>query len=89
MLPVLMAEAGHPVQSGDLVTLPEGGKVKDRAEEIIEFAAEREHRSTDVDQFAGAFPDDMDAEHYAGFGVKQQLEHPDVVADYLSRAISR
>src|SRR5271166_3194078 len=79
----LEAEAGHPVQGGDFVTLPQRGKVKDRTEEIIEFAAEREHSSTDVDQFAGAFTDDVDAEHFTGFGVKQELEHPNVVAEYL------
>ena len=54
--------------------------VEDRREEIVEAAAERDHRLTNVDQLRRAAADAVAAEQAPIFAVEQHLEHALIVA---------
>ena len=42
-------------------------------DKIIDFSTERQHRLTDMDQFAGPLADDVSAEQLAGLAVEDQF----------------
>ena len=76
----------HPVDAVErrrLVALGQGRVVEHRVHEVVDLAAETQHRLTDVDQFAGAFADDVDAEQFAGVGAEDDLQQTGDVADDL------
>src|SRR5262245_2726193 len=50
-----------PIERGGLVALGQCGIVEDRVDEVVDRAAECQDGLADVDQFAGALADDMDA----------------------------
>src|SRR5437667_5812637 len=72
------------VEGRDLVAFRQGRVVEHRVDEVVDRAAERQHRLTDVDQLAGTLADDVDAEQLAGLAVKDQLEEPGDVAEDLA-----
>src|SRR5579885_697215 len=74
----------QPVKRRRLVTFCERRIVEDRIHEIIHRALENEHRLPDVQQFGGAFADDMHAEQFPGFAVEDEFEAPRRVAADLA-----
>src|ERR1700753_840277 len=64
-----LLEFAHTVQSverGNFITFRERWIVEDRIHKIIKLSAQRHHGLADVQQFAGALADDVDAEDGVG-----------------------
>src|SRR5437016_3013307 len=83
----LVLEDPEPVDAVErryLVAFRERRVIEHRVDKVVDRAAEREHRLTDVDQLAGTLADDVDAEQLAGLAVKDQLEEPGDVAEDLA-----
>src|SRR6202047_4770992 len=72
------------VEGGPLVAFRERRVIEHRVDEVVDRAAEREHRLTDVDQLARTLADDVDAEQPAGLAMKDQLQEPGYVAEDLA-----
>src|SRR6266436_6099813 len=53
------------VERGHFVAFRERRVIEHRIDEVVDRAAKREHRLTDVDQLAGTLADDVDAEQLA------------------------
>ena len=83
-LVLVAVEAADAVEGGDLVALGEGGVVEDGVDEVLDGAAEGHDGLADVDEFCGAFADDVDAEDLAGVAVEDELEAAGGVAADLA-----
>ena len=77
------------VERRHLVALGERGIVEDGVEEVVEAAAEAEHRLADVDQLGGAGADDVHAEQAPVSRWKSILKKPLSSPRIWPRAISR
>ena len=71
------------VVRGHLVALRERRVVEHRLEEVVESAAERQHRLADVDQLGRLRAHAVDAEQRARLAVEDHLEEAAVVAEDL------
>ena len=56
------AEPIDPVERRHFVAFGQRRVVEDGIDEIVDRAAERQHRLADMDQLAGAIADDVDAQ---------------------------
>src|SRR6266446_6062824 len=83
----LFLEDAQPVDAVEgrhFVAFRQGGVIEHRVDEVVYRSAEREHRLADVDQLAGTFADDVDAEQLAGLAVKDQFQEAGDVAEDLA-----
>src|SRR5215469_15419009 len=78
------AEPVDSVKRRHFVAFGQGRIIEYRFDEVVDPAAEGQHRLTDVDQLGCALADDVDAEQLAGLTVKYQLQEPDDVAQDLT-----
>ena len=78
------ADAVDAVEGRDLVAFRQGRVVEHGLDEVVDRAAERQHRLADVDQLARPLADDVDAEQLAGLAVKDQLQEPGNIAEDLA-----
>src|SRR5579883_1086551 len=67
-------ELVQPVEGRRFVALGERRIVEHRIHEIIDLAAENEHRLPDVQQFARSLADDVNPENIPRLAVKYQLQ---------------
>src|SRR5271169_4112759 len=74
----------HAVEGGIFVTFGESGIIENGIYKVINLSAQGHHRLADVDQFAGALTDDVDAQHIAGLAVEEDLQHANVITDNLA-----
>ena len=82
-------QASKAIEGRHLVALRQRRIVEDRIDEIVHRAAQRHDGLADVDQFAGAFADNVDAQHLARVTVKDQFEPTGrVAADLPARCLA-
>jgi hypothetical protein len=55
------SESVDPVERSHFIAFRQGRVIEHRVDEVIDFATERQHRLTNVNQLARALADDMDA----------------------------
>ncbi len=68
-----MVQPIQTVEGGGAVTLGHRGVIEDIVDEVLHRASIGQDRLTDVNQFGGTRPDDMDAKEPMGLGVKDHL----------------
>src|SRR4051794_15530881 len=70
---LVAVQTAEAVEGGGFVALGQGWVVEDCVNEVVDRAAEDHDGLTNVDEFAGAFADDVDAEDFSGVAMKDQL----------------
>ncbi len=84
LLHLVAVQAAEAVEGRGFVALGESGVVEDGVDEVVDGAAEDHDGLADVDQLAGAFADDVHAEHLARVAVEDELEAAGGVAANLA-----
>jgi len=80
----LAVQAAEAVKCRHLVALRQGRIVEDSFDEVVYRPAEGHHCLADVDQFAGAFTDDVDAQHFSGVAMEDKFQTAGSIAANLA-----
>src|SRR6185437_8095957 len=70
---VQLSDAVQPIEGRHFVALRQRRIVKDRLDEVIQFAAKHHHRLADMQQLACTFADDVHAKNRVVLAVENQL----------------
>src|SRR5579872_4040245 len=86
---LVAVQAAEAVEGGGFVALGEGGIVEDGIDEVFDGAAHDHDCLANVNEFAGTFANDVDAEDFAGVFMKDQFEAAgSVSADLATRGFA-